>query len=201
MHDDLGMSPFPTGALGQSASGDGASRASAPTRDEGTVLTEVYEELRRRARRMMRSEPAGHSLDPTALVHEAYARLTAGGRAPSTRAEYVSLATLAMRRILVDRARRVRRSKRSSSRTRAPLASVQLSARGPAVDPLVVEETLRRLEAKDATLAATVTAHDYFGMTVDEVSRDLGHSAAKVKKDLAFARAWLRREMAHDARA
>lgn len=166
------------------------------SQDAAAALLLVYDELRQRARKLMRFEPKGHTLDPTALVHEVYLRLAARGVAPpESRASLMRLASLTMRRLLIDRARRVRRGKRAGRHRHVDLAPEDIAAPRSTFDPLEVDEALRALEEHDEEMAAGVTLHYFFGMTVTETAAALGQSEAKTKKDLAFARAWLKPRM------
>lgn len=174
-------------------------RVSALSQDVANAILLVYDELRRRARKLMRFEPKGHTLDPTALVHEVYLRLAERGLAPpESRAGLMRLASLTMRRLLIDRARRVRRGKRAGKHKHVDLAPDDIVAPGATFDPLEVDEALRALEEHDEEMAAVVTLHYFFGMTVAETAAALGQSDAKTKKDLAFARAWLRTSMGRE---
>lgn len=152
----------------------------------------VYSEMHRIARSHLGSERPGHTLDPTALVHEAYLRLVDQRRVDwKGRAHFYSLASRMMRRILVDHARRQRTAKRSPVE---PAAAAAL--RQHAEEVLAVDMALDRLAALDERLARVVEMRFYGGMSVDETAAALAISAATVKRDWSAARAWLHRELA-----
>ena len=159
------------------------------------LLPLVYDELRRLARSRMRSERPGHTLQPTALVHEAYLRLLGAEGAWEGRGHFFAAAAEAMRRILIERARRVRRLKRGGDLNRVELDD-QVSADGPRVDEvLAVDEALGRLEEKDAQMAAVVKLRYFGGLTVEEIAQALGTSPRTVNRLWTGARAWLRTEI------
>jgi RNA polymerase sigma factor (TIGR02999 family) len=159
------------------------------------LLPLVYDELRRLARSRMRSERPGHTLQPTALVHEAYLRLMGSEGAWEGRGHFFAAAAEAMRRILIERARRVRRKKRGGDWNRVELDD-QVSAAGPRVDEvLAVDEALGRLEEKDAQMAAVVKLRYFGGLTVEEIAQALGASPRTVNRLWTGARAWLRSEI------
>lgn len=153
----------------------------------------VYDELRTLAAAHLRRERPDHSLQPTALVHEAYLRMMGGGHTPwEDRGHFFRAAARAMRRILIDHARKRGRQKRGGGR-------VQISASqlGPATwdDPdrlLALDEALRRLEEQDARSAEVVQLRYFAGLSVQETAEALGLSERTVKREWTFARAWLR---------
>jgi len=158
----------------------------------------VYGELRALAASQMRSERKDITLQPTALVHEAWLRLVGSEMAFENRAHFFGAAARAMRRVLIDHARRIDRSPRRSARERVSLGVLQLSEAGEErdlMDLLSVNEALERLEAIDPAKADIVTLRFVLGCTIEETAAALGCSPAKVKKDWAFARAWLAREL------
>ena len=159
------------------------------------LLPLVYDELRRLARSRMRGERPGHTLQPTALVHEAYLRLLGSEGAWEGRGHFFAAAAEAMRRILIERARRVRRLKRGGDLHRVELED-EVSADGPRVDEvLAVDEALGRLEEKDAQMAAVVKLRYFAGLTVEEIAHALGTSPRTVNRLWTGAKAWLRSEM------
>jgi RNA polymerase sigma-70 factor (ECF subfamily) len=180
-----------TELLGRAASGDsGAARE---------LLPLVYERLRKLARRHMQSEPPNHTLDPTALVHEAYLRLTGGEPLEwKSQAHFFGAAARAMRRILVERARRYRRVKHGGALNRVALGELPVSAEGPAEDLLALDEALERLEVLDARKHDVVLLRYFAGLGVEEVARVLQVSPETVKRDWSFARAWLHSEIEGD---
>jgi RNA polymerase sigma factor (TIGR02999 family) len=162
----------------------------------GAVFPLVYDELRRMARRRMRGERPGHTLSPTALVHEAYLKLAGLDRIEwRNRAQFFALAAQAMRQVLVDHALRRRAQKRGGGQVHVTLDD---GARGPtpAVEEmLALDEVLRRLEGIDERRARVVECRFFGGMDVEETAVALGVSQATVKRDWSYARAWLNREL------
>ena len=163
------------------------------------LLPIVYEELRRIAAGMMGRERAGHTLQPTALVHEAYTRLVDQKRVKwQGRTHFIAIAGQAMRRILIDHARGVNRGKRGGAMQRITLHD----AIGPSGNDLSIEQllelntALNRLAQVDEREARVVELRCFAGLTVDEVAQALGVSKRTVEGDWTHARAWLRRELA-----
>lgn len=157
------------------------------------LLPLVYEELRRLAAAKMASEAAGHTLQPTALVHEAWLRL-AGTDASvpfANRAHFFAAAAEAMRRILIDRARRKSSHKRGRDAQRLDLDKLELAAEADSDLLLLVNESLERLEKEDPTAAELVKLRFFGGLTLDEAGRVLGFTERTAKRYWAFARAWL----------
>ena len=153
------------------------------------LLPLVYDELRKLAAVRMAAEPAGHSLDATAVVHEAYLRLV-GDQQFANRGHFFAAAAEAMRRVLVEHARRRNRAKRGGGRARVELPDV------PAQDPddrlLALDEALTRLAAEDPVAARVVELHRFAGLTHDEVAAVLGETVYAVRQRWTYARAWLR---------
>ena len=158
------------------------------------LLPLVYDELRKLAAARMASERVDHTLDATALVHEAYLRLVGGGNRAtwSHRRQYFAAAADAMRRVLVDHARSHRAGKRGGSRERVPLDEFADSAGTTDIDWLVIDDALGKLAAEDATAAELVRLKLFAGLSVEESADVLGISRATAYRDWAFARAWLR---------
>jgi RNA polymerase sigma-70 factor, ECF subfamily len=156
----------------------------------------VYEELRRQAARYLRRERQGHTLQTTALIHEAYLRLV-GARDMQWqgRAHFFAIAANLMRRILVDHARRRDAHKRGGDQARLPLDEALAIAEESHVDLLALDEALDRLAAFDAQQARVVELRFFSGLSVEETATALGVSPRTVKSDWALARAWLRREI------
>lgn len=155
----------------------------------------VYADLRRLARLQLRREPAGHSLQPTLLVHEAYLRLADAQVRWQNRTHFLSVAARVMRRILVERARAKGAVKRGGGVLRVTLTS---HVPAPTVDPvdiLRLDDALIRLETLDARQAQVVELCYFGGLTYPEIGTLLGISEATVDRDLRHARAWLRREL------
>jgi RNA polymerase sigma factor (TIGR02999 family) len=154
----------------------------------------VYDDLRRLAAGYMGREPAGHSLQPTALVHEAYVRLVDQRRVQwRNRAHFFGVAAGMMRRILVDHARAVRAEKRGGGLERVTLAGDELmAADGPdEVDVLALHESLERLAAFDGQQERIVELRYFGGLTIEETAEVLDISAATVVREWTIAKAWL----------
>lgn len=151
----------------------------------------VYEEVRRLARKLMMSERASHTLQPTALAHEAYARLIDSTRVnPQDRAHFLALAARAMRRILVDHARRRSAKRRGGGVRPVTLVDVGTDA-SEDLDILELESALEELEAADERKALIVELRYFAGMSVADVAEALDISKTSIKTDWAAARAWL----------
>ncbi len=157
----------------------------------------VYGELRRLASARMSRERPGSTLQPTALVHEAYLRLVRDEAARwENRAHFFGAAAEAMRRILIERARSVRRLKRGGGAERVSLSEVAVDRSLPAAeDLLALDEALTRLEARDAAMARVVKLRYFAGMSVEEVADALALAPRSVNRLWTAARAWLHREL------
>ena len=165
------------------------------------ALPLVYEELRRLARRQLRREADGHTLDTAALVHEAYLRLVDQTRGEwHDRSHFLAVAATAMRRILVDHARRHHAAKRGAAPVRLPIESVeQLAAEERAELLVALDESLQRLAALDARQARVVECRFFGGLTEEETAAALGIGLRTAKRDWAKARSWLYHELYPDA--
>jgi len=162
------------------------------------LLPVVYDELRRLAAAKMANEPPGHTLQPTALVHEAWLRLSQQARTTwKNREQFYAMAAEVMRRILVDRARRRRSRKHGGDLERVDVDAVELPV--PVNDALVldVHEALDRLAAEDPEKAEVVKLRFFVGLDNSEVAALLGVSEKTVRRHWAFAKAWLFRAMEH----
>jgi len=161
------------------------------------LLPLVYEQLRALAARKMAGEKAGHTLQATALVHEAFLRLVGDGRdAWDNRAHFYVAAAEAMRRILIESARRKGRRKRGGDWRRLTLDSVDLVADEPPIEEIVsVDEAIRRLEKKDGRMATVVRLRFFAGLEPTEIAALLGVTDRTVRRDWAVARAWLYRDL------
>jgi RNA polymerase sigma factor (TIGR02999 family) len=160
------------------------------------VFPLVYEELRRLAHRQLHREPDGHTLSPTALVHEAYFRLIDQTRVQwSGRAHFMAIAATAMRRILIDRARSHRSRKGGGLLARIPIESVEVASEERAELLLALDDALTRLKALDARQARVVECRFFGGLTEEETAEALGIGLRTAKRDWAKARSWLYREI------
>lgn len=161
------------------------------------LLPLVYDELRRLAAQRLVGESLGQTLQPTALVHEAYLRLVAADAEPEWdgRGHFFAAAAEAMRRILVDHARRKRSLKRGGNLKRHELDDAQIAAPECDDDFLAIDEALGRLAEKDPVKAELVKLRYFAGFTSAEAARLLGISDATAERYWAYARAWLRREI------
>jgi RNA polymerase sigma factor (TIGR02999 family) len=157
----------------------------------------VYEELRRVAHRRLAGERTGHTLQTTALVHEAYARMAEADLPMQNRAHFFALAARTMRRILVDYARARLADKRGGGAQAVPLddLTVELADGGEDAEILALHEALQALERQDERKARVIEAHIFGGLTYDETAAALGISPATVDRDLRLAKAWLAREL------
>jgi len=164
------------------------------------LLPLVYEQLRRQARSQVAKERPGGTLGATALVHEAYLKLV--GKHPvglTARKEFLHAATVAMRRILIDRARTRKRLKRGGGQSRRQsLTSIGLCAVQNSDQILAVDEAICRLEKEAPDVAKLVRLRFYAGLSMKETAQALGVSMRTVYRDWTFARAWLIRELGHD---
>jgi RNA polymerase sigma factor (TIGR02999 family) len=156
------------------------------------LLTLVYDSLRRIAQERMKGERVGHTLEATALVHEAFLRLVGEERSGwESRGEFYGAAAQAMRRILIDHARKRRAEKRGGGRGRVPLSVVDLAAESDPEQVLALDEALRGLEQSDPRAASVVRLRFFAGLDVAETARVLGLSERTVMRDWAYARAVL----------
>lgn len=155
----------------------------------------VHEELRRLAARSLRAERAGHSLQPTDLVHEAFLRLFGSGLSLADRRHFFALAARTMRRVLVDHARARRRQKRGSGEAAVTLDEALAPSPDRPEALLQLDDALERLTALDARQGQAVELHYFGGCTYDEAAAVMDVSAATVKRELRSARAWLKREL------
>lgn len=163
------------------------------------VFPLIYGELHRLAQRQLQREPDGHTLSPTALVHEAYIRLADYTRMEWTsRAHFMAVAATAMRRILVDHARGHRSIKRGGALRRVAIESVELAVEDRAELLIALDDALDRLRALDARQAQVVECRFFGGMTEEETAEALGISLRTAKRDWAKARSWLYREIYGD---
>lgn len=166
----------------------------------GALMPLVYDELRRLADRYLRHERPGHTLQPTALVHEAYLRLAgdSAGSGPAergNRAYFFAAASQAMRRILVDHAKGRGRKKRGGERVREVLAESSAVLDEKDLDLVALDEALTRLAELDPRKGKVVELRYFGGLSLEEVADSLGTSVATVKRDWTLAKTWLLREL------
>jgi RNA polymerase sigma factor (TIGR02999 family) len=157
------------------------------------LLPLVYDELRKLAAQKLAQEQPGQTLQATALVHEAYLRLVDTEQAQhwNSRGHFFAAAAEAMRRILVDQARRKLSLRRGGNLQRRPIEDQEIEAPEPSVDLLAVHEALERFQAVDATAAEIVKLRYFAGLTIPQAAEALGISTSTADRSWAYARAWL----------
>ncbi|MFM9996374.1 MAG: ECF-type sigma factor [Phycisphaerales bacterium] len=169
------------------------------------LLPHVYDELRRLARVHLANEKAGLTLQPTALVHEAYLRLIGSGTGaePSwdSRGHFFAAAAMAMRRILVERARKKGRIRHGGDRERVPLTETVSSFEPEDVDLVALDDALNALEAHNQRVGRVVMLRYFAGLGIEDVAAALGVGVTTVKAEWNYARAWLHRRLADGAEA
>jgi RNA polymerase sigma factor (TIGR02999 family) len=163
----------------------------------GKLLPMVYDELRRLAADRLANESPGHTLQPTALVHEAYLRLVDVERMPhfNGRGHFFAAAAEAMRRVLIESARRKKADKRGGDWQRLELLDAELAVDSTGDDLFAVDEALSRLAAQDPGVAKLVELRFFAGMTLKQTAEILNISLRSASRDWAYAQAWLRREL------
>jgi RNA polymerase sigma factor (TIGR02999 family) len=160
------------------------------------LLPLVYDELRRIAAHKMAQESPGHTLQPTALVHEAWLRMIGDGNEHfDSRGHFFAIAAEAMRRILVESARRKGSQKRGAGARREELKETHLVQNAPSEEILAVDDALDLLAAEDSTCANLVKLRYFVGMTMDEAAAALGLSQRTTERLWTYSRAWLRRRI------
>ncbi|MCC6359282.1 MAG: sigma-70 family RNA polymerase sigma factor [Phycisphaerales bacterium] len=171
--------------------------ASAADRDAADrLLTILYDELRLIAQQRMSTERSDHTLQATALVHEAYVRLIGNTEIQwQNRAHFLGVAAEAMRRILVDAARQKKRLKRGGDRQRVELGDVESTASPDGDELLALDESLARLAEQRPEIAELVKLRHFAGMSLEESAEVLGVSRATASRHWEYARAWLIRDM------
>ena len=159
----------------------------------------IYEELRNRARRYMRQERPGHTLQATAVVHEAFVKLVEMDIPWQDRAHFFAVAARQMRRILVDHAKMRFREKRGGTTTTGSIEELEGMELGPPsagdIDVLEIDDALERLAGNNARLAELVELHYFGGLTYQELSETLKISEATVDRELRLAKAWILRQI------
>jgi RNA polymerase sigma factor (TIGR02999 family) len=159
------------------------------------LLPLVYEELRNLANARMAQEPSGQTLQPTALVHEAWIRLVGENHDWQNRRHFFSAAAEAMRRILIDRARQKRRVRHGGGLVRVDLNDIDVAAESQSETVLFVHEALERLAQKDPEIAELIKLRYFAGIPNQEAAEMLGMSERTARRNWAYARAWLTREI------
>lgn len=156
------------------------------------LLPLVYEELRQLAGARMAREASGQTLQPTALVHEAWLRLVGeGNRSWENRAHFFGAAAEAMRRILIENARRKSRLKRGGGQLRVDIDEIELADTTPDDKILLIDEALEKLQAEDPEKAKIVVLKFFGGLTNQEVAQSLNVTERTVERHWAFAKAWM----------
>jgi RNA polymerase sigma factor (TIGR02999 family) len=162
----------------------------------GQLLPLVYDELRKLAACKMANEAPGQTLQPTALVHEAWLRLSGGKNETwDSRAHFFGAAAEAMRRILIENARRKKALRHGAGQARLDIQELEIAAPGPDDQLLAIDEALNRLAALDKDKAELVKLRYFAGMTIEEAAGALRISEATAKRWWVYARAWLYAEV------
>jgi RNA polymerase sigma factor (TIGR02999 family) len=164
------------------------------------LLPLVYDELRKLAAQKLAREKPGQTLDATALVHEAYVRLVGAGddQRWDNRSHFFAAAAEAMRRILVENARRKRSGKHGGGMVRRDLDDIQLAAPKLCDDLLALDDALNRLAAKDPVKADLVKLRHFAGLTIEEAAQALGIAMTTANRYWAYSRAWLHQDIISD---
>lgn len=162
---------------------------------EARLLTLVYDELRRLAASYMRRERPDHTLQATALVHEAYLKLTEQNANWQNRAHFFGVAAQVMRRILVDYARTHKAEKRGGGHVKLSLNEALLLSSAKSHELIDLDEALSRLAAVDPRQARVIELRFFAGLSVEETAEVLGRTTRTVNRDWRMAQAWLRREL------
>jgi len=166
------------------------------------LLPLVYEELRKQAAGYLRRERVGHTLQTTALIHEAYLKLVDQKNVQwQNRAHFFGIAAQLMRRILVDHARTKKRAKRGGSDIRVSFNDANLMGQTKDLDIVALDEALDRLAEIDQQQSRIVELRFFSGLTVEETAEVLAISPATVKRDWSMAKAWLHREISGEVEA
>jgi RNA polymerase sigma factor (TIGR02999 family) len=166
-----------------------------------SLLPLVYDELRRLAARKLANEKPGQTLQATALVHEAYLKLVDSGQRQhwESRTRFFAAAAEAMRRILIDKARRKKSRRHGGEYGRVDLLDSDLTLQAPDDEVLALDEALTKLATVDPEAAELVKLRMFAGLTIDEIAGQMQISPRTAKRNWAFARAWLRSDMGRDS--
>ncbi len=160
------------------------------------LLPLVYERLHDMARRQLEQEGAGHTLQPTALIHEAYLKLVDQEQARwENEAHFLAVAATAMRRVLIDHARGRGADKRGGNRRRVSITDAELATPVREVDVLALDEALERLAAADAIAARIVEMRFFAGMEMEWIAQVLGVTDRTARRHWVYAKAWIAREL------
>ena len=193
---DMGMTPQERVESAVAESPDSQPRSAF---DE--LVAALYSELRRLARRHLMKERSDHPLQTTSLVHEAYLRLARSGHGlGASRTQCLAAAAVAMRHILVEEARSMKRAKRGGGWSRVQLDGVADDPNASSIDLLALSEALEKLAAHDERKCMVVQMRFFAGLTNEEIAQILETTTRTVERDWRYARAWLYRELAFDAR-
>jgi RNA polymerase sigma factor (TIGR02999 family) len=165
--------------------------------DVDKLLPLVYDDLRARARRYLRSDASRTVMQPTVLVHEAYLKMVEGDIHLGGRTHMIAVAALAMRQVLIDHIRGRKRAKRGGDAVAVTLDDAVAVADAADLDLLALNEALDALAELNPRQARTVELRFFGGLTVEEVAEALGVSRATIENDWTFAKAWLRRRLSH----
>ncbi len=167
----------------------------------GALMPLVYDELRRLAQRQLRGQRAGHTLNTTALVHEAYLKLVNQKEATwQSRVHFLSVAAMAMRQILINYAHRRRAQKRGGGEAVATFDEALMGGKATRAEELIaLDEALDRLMAINERQSQVITYRFFGGLKHEEIAEVLGVSVPTVRRDWRIAKAWLTRELAHES--
>lgn len=176
-----------------------AQAGNGPSTPMNGLFASVYAELHGLASAQLRGERASHTLQPTALVNEAFLRLVGTGlqppASPAEERQFLALAARAMRHVLVDHARKHRAAKRGSGARRVTLHEAMFAAEPAEVDALALHDALDKLATRDARMASVVEMRFFAGLDIEAIAEILGVSDRTVDRDWRIARAWLAREL------
>jgi RNA polymerase sigma factor (TIGR02999 family) len=156
-----------------------------------SLIALVYDELRRIARSLMSGQVNGRTLQPTALVNEAYLRLASGPNAWDDKAHFFGAAARAMRQVLMAEATRRSAQKRAGDQKRVTFRELNVASEMPEVDVLALEEAMTALGLVDQRFTRVIELRYFAGCSLEEIAQITGRSLATVKRDWAYARAWL----------
>lgn len=159
------------------------------------LLPLVYDQLRRIAEQQFRHQPSDHTLQPTALVHEAYLKLIGTSAAWKDRQHFCAVAATAMRQILIDHVRRKRAAKRDGQRQDVPLEEITTPSGGSALDIVALDDALTKLGELNARYTRMVELRFLGGMPFNEIAEHLHLSDRQLRKDWQNIRAWMNREL------